>query len=45
MIITRRAFTTMLSLTGLAAFAGLSPLRFISDAMAFICSVFFFRFR
>ncbi|MDD1519395.1 MULTISPECIES: DsbA family protein [Bradyrhizobium] len=34
MIITRRAFTTMLSLTGLAAFAGLSPLRFISDAMA-----------
>ncbi|MGY3037929.1 protein-disulfide isomerase [Bradyrhizobium sp. USDA 4354] len=33
MIITRRAFTTMLSLTGLAAFAGLSPLRFISDAM------------
>ncbi|MBR0685111.1 DsbA family protein [Bradyrhizobium manausense] len=34
MIITRRAFTTMLSLTGLAALAGLSPLRFISDAMA-----------
>ncbi|WP_025038147.1 DsbA family protein [Bradyrhizobium sp. DOA9] len=34
MIITRRAFTTMLSLTGLAAFAGLSPLRFISEAMA-----------
>ena len=34
MIITRRAFTTMLSLTGLAAFAGLSPLRLISDAMA-----------
>ncbi|MDF0521024.1 DsbA family protein [Bradyrhizobium yuanmingense] len=33
MIITRRAFTTMLSLTGLAAFAGLSPLRLISDAM------------
>ncbi|MBK3665160.1 DsbA family protein [Bradyrhizobium diazoefficiens] len=33
MIITRRAFTTMLSLTGLAAVAGLSPLRFISDAM------------
>lgn len=33
MIITRRAFTTMLSLTGLAALAGLSPLRFISDAM------------
>jgi protein-disulfide isomerase len=34
LIITRRAFTTMLSLTGLAAIAGLSPLRFISDAMA-----------
>ena len=34
MIITRRAFTTMLSLTGLAAIAGLSPLRFISEAMA-----------
>nr|GAJ37236.1 disulfide bond formation protein D precursor [Bradyrhizobium sp. DOA9] len=34
LIITRRAFTTMLSLTGLAAFAGLSPLRFISEAMA-----------
>ena len=34
MIITRRAFTTMLSLTGLAAVAGLSPLRFISEAMA-----------
>ncbi|WP_018323318.1 DsbA family protein [Bradyrhizobium sp. WSM2793] len=34
MIITRRAFTTMLSLTGLAALAGLSPLRLISDAMA-----------
>jgi protein-disulfide isomerase len=33
-IITRRAFTTMLSLTGLAALAGLSPLRLISDAMA-----------
>ncbi|WP_407184871.1 DsbA family protein [Bradyrhizobium centrosematis] len=33
MIITRRAFTTMLSLTGLAAIAGLSPLRLISDAM------------
>lgn len=33
MIITRRAFTTMLSLTGLAALAGLSPLRFISEAM------------
>jgi protein-disulfide isomerase len=33
LIITRRAFTTMLSLTGLAAVAGLSPLRFISEAM------------
>lgn len=33
MIITRRAFTTMLSLTGLAAFTGLSPLRLISEAM------------
>ncbi|RXH37012.1 MULTISPECIES: DsbA family protein [Bradyrhizobium] len=33
MIITRRAFTTMLSLTGLAAIAGFSPLRFISEAM------------
>jgi protein-disulfide isomerase len=34
LIITRRAFTTMLSLTGLAAIAGLSPLRFITEAMA-----------
>ncbi|WP_339037866.1 DsbA family protein [Bradyrhizobium symbiodeficiens] len=34
MIITRRAFTTMLSLTGLAALAGLSPLQFISESMA-----------
>lgn len=34
MIITRRAFTTMLSLTGLAALAGLPPLRLISEAMA-----------
>ncbi|TPQ37037.1 protein-disulfide isomerase [Bradyrhizobium guangdongense] len=34
MIITRRAFNTMLSLTGLAAVAGLSPLRFITEAMA-----------
>ncbi|WP_061029148.1 DsbA family protein [Bradyrhizobium sp. CCH5-F6] len=34
MIITRRAFTTMLSLTGLAALAGLSPLRLVSEAMA-----------
>lgn len=34
MIIIRRAFTTMLSLTGLAAVAGFSPLRLISEAMA-----------
>ena len=34
MIITRRAFTAALSLTGLAALAGLSPLRLISSAMA-----------
>ncbi|MGJ4971575.1 MULTISPECIES: DsbA family protein [unclassified Bradyrhizobium] len=34
MIITRRAFTAALSLTGLAALAGFSPLRLISDAMA-----------
>uniref|UniRef100_Q07I74 Thioredoxin domain-containing protein n=1 Tax=Rhodopseudomonas palustris (strain BisA53) TaxID=316055 RepID=Q07I74_RHOP5 len=34
MIITRRAFTTALSLTGLAAFAGLSPLRLIDPALA-----------
>jgi protein-disulfide isomerase len=34
LIITRRAFNTMLSLTGLAALAGLSPLQFISEAMA-----------
>jgi len=34
LIITRRAFTTMLSLTGLAALAGLSPLQFITEAMA-----------
>ena len=34
MIITRRAFTTALSLTGLAALAGLSPLRLITGAMA-----------
>src|SRR5436309_2026394 len=32
LIITRRAFTAALSLTGLAALAGLSPLRFLSDA-------------
>jgi protein-disulfide isomerase len=34
LIITRRAFTTALSLTGLAALAGLSPLRLIAGAMA-----------
>jgi protein-disulfide isomerase len=34
LIITRRAFTAALSLTGLAAFAGFSPLRLIADAMA-----------
>ena len=34
MIITRRAFTTALSLTGLAVLAGLSPLRLISGAFA-----------
>ena len=34
MIITRRAFTTILSLTGLAALAGFSPLRLITGAMA-----------
>ena len=34
MIITRRAFTAALSLTGLAALAGFSPLRLITDAMA-----------
>ena len=34
MIITRRAFTAALSLTGLAALAGLSPLRLIAGAMA-----------
>ena len=34
LIISRRAFTTMLSLTGLAAFAGLSPLRLFTEAMA-----------
>jgi protein-disulfide isomerase len=33
-IITRRAFTAALSLTGLAALAGFSPLRLIADAMA-----------
>ena len=34
MILTRRAFTAALSLTGLAALAGLSPLRLIAEAMA-----------
>jgi protein-disulfide isomerase len=34
LIITRRAFTAALSLTGLAALAGLSPLRLIADALA-----------
>ena len=33
-MITRRAFTAALSLTGLAALAGLSPFRFITEAMA-----------
>jgi protein-disulfide isomerase len=32
--ITRRAFTAALSLTGLAALAGISPLRLVSNAMA-----------
>ncbi len=34
MLITRRTFTAALSLTGLAALAGLSPLRLITEAMA-----------
>ncbi|MEH2567532.1 DsbA family protein [Bradyrhizobium sp. AZCC 2289] len=34
MLVTRRAFTTALSLTGLAVLAGLSPLRLIAEAMA-----------
>jgi protein-disulfide isomerase len=34
LIITRRAFTTALSLTGLAALVGFSPLRLISSAFA-----------
>jgi protein-disulfide isomerase len=34
LIITRRAFTTALSLTGLSLLAGFSPLRLISGAMA-----------
>ncbi len=34
MIITRRAFTAALSLTGLAALTGFSPIRLIAEAMA-----------
>jgi protein-disulfide isomerase len=34
LIITRRAFTAALSLTGLAALAGVSPFRLIADAVA-----------
>jgi protein-disulfide isomerase len=34
LILTRRAFTAALSITGLAALAGLSPLRLITEAMA-----------
>ena len=34
MILTRRAFTAALSLTGLGLLAGFSPLRLITDAMA-----------
>jgi protein-disulfide isomerase len=34
LFVTRRVFTTALSLTGLAALAGFSPLRLITDAMA-----------
>jgi protein-disulfide isomerase len=34
LIITRRAFTAALSLTGLAALAGFTPLRLISEALA-----------
>ena len=34
MFITRRVVITALSVTGLAAFAGFSPLRLIADAMA-----------
>jgi len=34
LILTRRAFTAALSLTGLGLLAGLSPLRFITEAMA-----------
>ena len=34
MILTRRAFTAALTLTGLTALAGFSPLRLMADAMA-----------
>jgi protein-disulfide isomerase len=34
LILTRRAFTAALSLTGLAALAGLSPLRLVAEALA-----------
>ncbi|HVQ67350.1 MAG TPA: thioredoxin domain-containing protein, partial [Bradyrhizobium sp.] len=34
MMITRRAFTAALTLTGLTALAGFSPLRLITEAMA-----------
>ncbi|TKW78749.1 MAG: hypothetical protein DI543_08795, partial [Bradyrhizobium icense] len=34
LILTRRAFTAALSLTGLGLLAGFSPLRLISEAMA-----------
>jgi protein-disulfide isomerase len=34
LILTRRAFTVALSMTGLAALAGFSPLRLITDALA-----------
>jgi protein-disulfide isomerase len=34
LILTRRAFTAALSMTGLAALAGLSPLRLITEALA-----------
>jgi len=34
LIITRRAFTALISLTGLAALSGLSPLRLVADAFA-----------
>ena len=34
MLVSRRAITALVSLTGLAALAGFSPLRLITDAMA-----------